>query len=339
MDSVSAEDVDVKSQVLHHTLAQVATSRESDINSASRKCCVICLDAISEPCEVRPCKHTDFDYLCLLSWIQEQPRCPLCKADIQEVRYDFGDWVPGASWKTYKVPEPKVENYAPSAVPRRPQPPRRNVPYYTAPWRRRDADLAPPIVEDGAVLFRRTIYREQLYSLHVGSNRVSQYRDLTPRLFEQDPSLVSRARMWLRRELKVFEYLYTPPSNPQGAGSTTTRRRANNAEFLLEYVIAILKIVDIQGSQGQAQDMLKEFLGRDHAQLLLHELKSFLRSPYTSLEAWDNHVQYDQSKKRRRVASDDVGEPSGQRSRARSEERASPSHTRLRGDFYRPSYS
>ena len=339
MDLADDGNIDIKSKVLQHTLAQVATRQEEVIDASSGKCCVICLDNISEPCEAQPCKHSDFDYLCLLSWVQEQPRCPLCKAGIREVRYDFDDLARQKSWKTFKVPEPKVEKVAASAVPRRPRPPRRNVPYYTAPGRRQDVELTPPDIKDEAVLIRRGIYRDQLYSLHVGSNPVSQYRDLTPRLFEQDPTLVSRARMWLRRELKVFGFLHMPPSNPQGGDDTTTRRRANNAEFLLEYIIAILKTVDIQGSQGQAQDMLTEFLGRDHARLLLHELKSFLRSPYTSLAAWDCHVQYDQSKKRRRMASDDPDGPSDQRSRSRSEERSSHSQTRRRGDCYRPNYS
>lgn len=339
MDLADDGNIDIKSKILQHTLAQVATRQEGDIDASGGKCCVICLDSISEPCEAQPCKHSDFDYLCLLSWIQEQPRCPLCKAGIREVRYDFDDLSRQTSWKTYKVPELNVEKLVAPAVPRRPRPPRRNVPYYTAPGRRQDVDLTPPDVEDEAVLLRRGIYRDQLYSLHVGSNPVSQYRDLTPQLFEQDPTLVSRARMWLRRELKVFEFLHMPPSNPQGGDDVTTRRRANNAEFLLEYIIAILKIVDIQGSQGQAQEMLREFLGRDHARLLLHELKNFLRSPYTSLGAWDCHVQYDQSKKRRRTASDDLDDSNGQRSHSHSEERSSHSQPRRRGNCYRPNYS
>ncbi|KAK8088426.1 hypothetical protein PG997_003387 [Apiospora hydei] len=327
MDLADDGNIDIKSKVLQHTLAQVATRQDGDTDSSGGKCCVICLDNISEPCEAQPCKHSDFDYLCLLSWIQEQPKCPLCKAGIREVRYDFDDLARQTSWKTYKVPEPKVEKVV-TSVPQRPRPPRRN-----------DVNLTPNVAEDEAVLLRREVYRDQLYSLHVGSNRVSQYRDLTPQLFEQDPTLVSRARMWLRRELKVFEFLHTPLSNPQGADDTTTRRRANNAEFLLEYIVAILKTVDIQGSQGQAQDMLQEFLGRDHARLLLHELRSFLRSPFTSLGAWDSHVQYDQSKKRRRTSSDEPEESGGQRSRSRSEECPSNSQTRPRGDFYRPDYS
>ena len=67
--------------------------------------------------------------------------------------------------------------------------------------------------------------------------------------------------------------------------------------LLLEYIIAILKTVDIKGSGGQAEDMLQEFLGRDNTRLFLHELRAWLRSPYISLEAWDRNVQYNQPSK------------------------------------------
>lgn len=60
----------------------------------------------------------------------------------------------------------------------------------------------------------------------------------------------------------------------------------------MEYIIAILKSVDIKGSGGQAEDMLQEFLGRETTRLFLHELRAWLRSPYTSLNDWDLAVQY-----------------------------------------------
>src|SRR6202012_6025783 len=69
-------------------------------------------------------------------------------------------------------------------------------------------------------------------------------------------------------------------------------RRANNAEFLLEYIIAILRTVDMKGSAGQAEELLRDFIGRDNARLFLHELQAWLRSPYIYLEDWDRHVQY-----------------------------------------------
>ncbi|KAL8681933.1 MAG: hypothetical protein Q9224_006814, partial [Gallowayella concinna] len=145
----------------------------------------------------------------------------------------------------------------------------------------------PLLSPDAALLRRRQIYTQKSFSLHVGTNRLSRFRDLSPRIFSQDDELICRARTWIRRELQVFQFLGIDGQNEEGIS-----RRTNNAEFLLEYIIAILKTVDIKGSEGQAEDMLQDFLGRDNTQLFLHELKAWLRSPYTSLEDWDRHVQY-----------------------------------------------
>jgi hypothetical protein len=150
---------------------------------------------------------------------------------------------------------------------------------------------------------RRHVYRNQLFSLRVGSNRLSQYRELTPQLFNRDENLVSRARKWIRRELQVFKFLNPdgteargdeeqPGGRPRPGEQRLQNRRANNAEFLLEYVIAILRTVDIKGSAGQAEELLQEFIGRANARLFLHEMNSWLRSPYNSLQDWDRHVQY-----------------------------------------------
>ncbi len=142
---------------------------------------------------------------------------------------------------------------------------------------------------NAALLRRQHIYTEQLYSLHVGSNRLSRFQDLTPELFRRHEELVSRARKWIRRELQVFKFLNTGSNDSEGLD-----RRASNAEFLLEYIVAILKTVDVKGSGGQAEDMLQEFLGRDNTKLFLHELRAWLRSPYNSLEDWDRAVQYNE---------------------------------------------
>jgi hypothetical protein len=123
-----------------------------------------------------------------------------------------------------------------------------------------------------------------------------------------DPELVSRARIWLRRELRVFEFLNADGDSPHDH-DPVRRRRACNAEFLLEYTVAILKMMDIQGSAGQAEDIIQEFLGRENTRLFLHELKAWLRSPYGSLSAWDR-VQYDGGNTMPRV-SQNVGRESG----------------------------
>lgn len=77
--------------------------------------------------------------------------------------------------------------------------------------------------------------------------------------------------------------------------------------------MAILKTVDIQGSGGQAEEMLQEFLGRENTRLFLHEMRAWLRSPYMSLDDWDRHVQYNEAG----AGKDSGGGPSSQNSRGR----------------------
>ena len=40
--------------------------------------CVICLETVSERAVAFPCRHHNFDFLCLASWLQERLTCPLC---------------------------------------------------------------------------------------------------------------------------------------------------------------------------------------------------------------------------------------------------------------------
>ncbi|OTB00807.1 hypothetical protein M426DRAFT_324044 [Hypoxylon sp. CI-4A] len=333
---VESDATDIQSIVLNSTLAEVASSRNpGESDSPDETCCVICLDSITEVCEARPCSHRNFDYLCLLSWLEQQTKCPLCKSNIEEVWYDFESDKPDAKSRVYLVPQPKEPSKKTTQSQARPFHPR-NV--FPRPNRRRHEEPPPGrVTADEAILRRQHIYRNQLYSLHVGSNQRSGYRDLTPQVFESDPEMISRARLWLRRELQVFEFLRTPPT-AQSSGDAMTRRRANNAEFLLEYIIAILKTVDIQGSQGQAEEMLKDFLGRDNTKLLLHELKNFLRSPW-SLEAWDRKVQYPTTRKRLIEEDEERDTPEASTSQTRATNETSNRRKRPASDSYRPSYS
>jgi hypothetical protein len=263
------EDLDARSKNLKAKLSKVQAQTDSQ-----EDCCVICLERLSEQAVAQPCKHDSFDFLCLISWLQEQPFCPLCKTAVKTVQYNFV----GDSSKTYIVPAkaPAPEHNSQTNF----------FPRARRPNRSRRSDISRFLqTPDEALLRRRYIYRNSLFSLHVGSNRLSRFRDLTPQLFSSDAELVSRARKWIRRELQVFEFLN--PNNVSGSD-----RRASNAEFLLEYIVAIMKTVDIQGSGGEAEEMLREFLGRENTRLFLHELRAWLRSPYNSLEDWDRHVQY-----------------------------------------------
>ncbi|EAT78084.2 hypothetical protein SNOG_14544 [Parastagonospora nodorum SN15] len=51
-------------------------------------------------------------------------------------------------------------------------------------------------------------------------------------------------------------------------------------------------MVDVKASNGHAESLLADFLGRENSRLFLHELQSWLRSPYKKLEQWDEEVQY-----------------------------------------------
>lgn len=238
------------------------------------------------------------------------------------VKYNFED---PQGPKIYQLPPPAPKAPVAAAVPEIRRGPR---------FPRRFPRARPqPSEPDNPLLRRRHIYRHQLYSLRVGSNRLSKYRELTPELFNRDEELVSRARKWIRRELRVFSFLNPedetalPSSSSPDPSNRVTRpgpqrlenRRANNAEFLLEYMIAILRTVDIKGSAGQAEELLRDFLGRDNARLFLHELQAWLRSPYTSLEDWDRNVQYEDTVGRRGVIEGEA-----------SDRRATPVHGRGR---------
>ncbi|KAJ9658936.1 hypothetical protein H2201_007586 [Coniosporium apollinis] len=266
------------------TQPTTSLKRKRTTSISTHDACVICLSPVSERAITVPCNHTAFDFLCLVSWLQSHPRCPLCNAQVTAVQYD---WCGPEDYKTYVVEAPAVTQKAASAPPHARSGngawsgARNSRPYRPRRPRNNEATVTP----DTAFLRRRAVYRNKLYSLHVGSNRHSRYRDFTPASFAADSNLQSRARAFIRRELRVFEFL-----DPLAQSATAANRRANNAEFLLEYIIAILKTSAPKG--GHAEDLLQEFLGRENARLFLHELEAWLRSPFRRLEDWDRHVQY-----------------------------------------------
>lgn len=299
MGSEEEAQEDVQGQVLNQTLAGLASRGDTETAPA---CCVICLAEISEPCTAKPCAHDNFDFLCLASWLQQKTSCPLCKAEITQIHYEFTE--EGRSWKTYRVPKIGLEPALGNG-----QEERRHVTAPSVRFRRRwqtsrgsirrtspSAPSDPEVRAQIALERRRHIYRDQLYSLHVGSNTSLHYKDISIRQFQTDPDLISRARAWIRRELQVFEFLSRSEASSSSNSSTDGGRRQrqqNNFDFVLEYVIAILKTVDLQASSGHAENLLSDFLGRENCRLFLHELRSFLRSPF-SVEAWDRHVQYNE---------------------------------------------
>lgn len=251
-------------------------------NDAEPESCTICLEAIQERAVASPCNHLSFDFICLIQWLQEHATCPLCKAEVKEVQYD---WRSPEDFKTYIVGQDKKATGTAAGS--------QTTRHRTAARRRRDIPWGPSASssnrssrqsadgsgEDPSLARRRQVYTQHTPSLHVGANRLSQYQNFTPAVFASSPALQTRARIFLRRELRVFTFL---DRRPAGA----------NREFLIEYLVAILKVNDPKGADGRAEELVKDFLGREDARLLLHEIDAWLRSPYESLRDWDRHVQY-----------------------------------------------
>jgi len=93
-------------------------------------------------------------------------------------------------------------------------------------------------------------------------------------------------KKWLRRELRVFDHLQEPDSNDPSHRWQAGQIR--NVYFLLDYIVQILKVHGVR--DGAPELLLRDYFG-DDTPLLLHELNSWMRSPFSSLEDWDRFVQ------------------------------------------------
>lgn len=69
-----SDDDGIRQAILQRTLQEVA--QEESENEANP--CVICLEPVSETAIAVPCKHANFDFLCLVSWLEQRRNCPLC---------------------------------------------------------------------------------------------------------------------------------------------------------------------------------------------------------------------------------------------------------------------
>lgn len=154
------------------------------------------------------------------------------------------------------------------------------------------------------VLRRLYIYQHRLFSKHVGISRRSGHREITPHVFRNDSALQSRAKAFLRRELRVFSYMSTNslprPRNSPARVPTDDPAIVRQVETNVDWLLRVLKIVDLKDSSGAMIHHVESLLDDLHlgdqellASLFIHELRAFLMSPYTRLGEWDASVQYD----------------------------------------------
>ncbi|KAL7275928.1 hypothetical protein RUND412_001122 [Rhizina undulata] len=215
--------------------------------------CVICLEPLSISSQAFAWPCRHvYDFACLLNWLELRRSCPLCNAVVESVQTTDSDT--GESIH-HHLPHPK------------PVPPKPSLP---RPYR----PHSPPSPPDPSLARRRFVYKHRLRSRHIGCNALSKYKPFTPRSFRASEEQQSRARAWVRRELSIFEWT------------------EKNREFLVEYIIAIVKSMDLKGANGAAEDLLAGYLGRVFAGVFCHELYEFLKSPCASVGEWDRRVQY-----------------------------------------------
>ncbi|UNI17828.1 RING-type E3 ubiquitin transferase [Purpureocillium takamizusanense] len=265
--------------------------------------CVICLEPLTGPCKLIPCAHYHYHLICIEAWLSSAPGCPICKAKVSKVLHGRQlEKTKDYTVKTVSRPlsfststgslfGPPVNTPRPAAA--------GNLfgdVAFDHRVRRHWTDI-PWLTEPFGLSFRREVYRRLRYSKHVGSNPHSGYRELSQRDF-QDRAVLERARMFLRRELRVFGWLTTPEAdtiemlNGETQDFFERRKRVITVESMMGHILRLLQHFEIRGSDGGLEDVVARHLGRENTQLLLHELHAFLRSPYERLEDWDRAVQY-----------------------------------------------
>ncbi|PHH62049.1 hypothetical protein CDD81_7605 [Ophiocordyceps australis] len=268
--------------------------------------CVICFQAITQPCFLKPCGHHEFDHHCIGRWLQYEysasecsrrslARCPICRENIIDIAAS-----PSQVGQGKQITQTMPFGHVPSRRGNHSSNYRRSTWFRSdyAESRRRQRCTRR---ERASLDFRRTVYSHSLYSLHMGSNPLSGYREISRQRFQTEMQLQNRARAFLRRDLRAFSWLTTPdtdedsawPIDSSPAPPSGAQRPRLALEKLVSHIMRLLLVFEIRGSDGHLEDDLATHLGRANAKLFIHELHSFLRSPCHRIEDWDRMVRYD----------------------------------------------
>ncbi|KAL1923408.1 uncharacterized protein VTP21DRAFT_8388 [Calcarisporiella thermophila] len=229
--------------------------------------CSICLQIYQDKSLLNSCFHA-FCFACILQWIEyaRRARCPLC---VQPFEYILHDVKSELDYKKYWVPEFKTESELRQPIDRsrRPNQYRR----FQRRWQEPIEERQLSKTQQEAVERRRYIYRHKLFAMHIGSNRYSKYREVSPTYFSSHPEAIRRLVPWIRRDLQAI-------------------LEEENAEIVREYVIAVLKTHDLRTES--ALELLRPFL-EPYTEHFVHELVAFARSPL-EIRAYDITVQYNE---------------------------------------------
>ena len=257
---------------------------ESFLKNDSGETCIICTEPNRDSAHVLPCGHRLGCWSCIMTGLHTLAACWLCRQPVTcLVRERSGHML---------------------TIPALAQTTGHSQRRSRRQWRSDREGPRPVTNVERQVLRRLYVYQHRLFSKHIGSSRRSGHREVTPHVFRNDPALQSRAKAFLRRELRVFSYMSTN-SLPQSR-DTPARVPTDDPEIVrqvetnVDWLIRVLKIVDLKDSSGamvhHVESLLDDLNFGDQellASLFIHELRAFLMSPYTRLGEWDASVQYD----------------------------------------------
>ncbi|KIJ29787.1 hypothetical protein M422DRAFT_214846, partial [Sphaerobolus stellatus SS14] len=169
--------------------------------------CVICLHEIHDR-TILPCAHDRLCFDCIFIWCQQSRKCPLCNAPIGD--YLIHNFRSKYDYSKYYLPPLRTSPAPTAALTRLPAGSRQSRP------RRRSADWGPrrrrqSLSRDRedelelAISHRRWIYHHRLYAKHIASNPYTRYKPCpTPAQISASPDLISRATIFIRRELRIW---------------------------------------------------------------------------------------------------------------------------------------
>ncbi|XP_038048527.1 E3 ubiquitin-protein ligase Topors-like [Patiria miniata] len=237
--------------------------------------CPICLGKVNNKAFTDACFHT-FCFVCLLEWSKVRPTCPLCKTTFKSIIHNV---VSNDVYDQYHLKPTDTGSFGTDGQGRR-------FRYSTTlteehrvqlTWRRNRAlerryRRAHQVhLEAAAVERRRMIYRAGLWVRHMGSNRFTRFRDISPEFFSENPATTHRLVPWLRRELGI---LFTGE---------------DHVTFMTQYILSLIPNVHMQTEEFH--EHLRPFL-YGQTEHFIHEFVSFARSPY-DMNTYDQIAQYD----------------------------------------------
>ncbi|KAK9355045.1 hypothetical protein V1523DRAFT_406144 [Lipomyces doorenjongii] len=268
--------------------------------------CAICLYPIdsSKLVHTSPCNHK-WDLSCISQWLEvsADKSCPLCKTPVKTIVFASAGLGEGVS-----IPTSAFEDTRPSDNFVGPADRERSSRVETLIARDHYIDRTYRI----ALERRKYVYRNRLRACYIGRSKYTRFKNFGPgRQFTMDMRM--RARSFIRRELAIFPVLLSSDpynfrndsSNCIDAESKGVLATSKEIEFLTLYITSMLQLIDVQTAKGArvALNILSDYLGTTNASIFLHELCSFLRSPYKTVAEYDRTVQYevvDSSRKRQR---------------------------------------